>query len=477
MNWLLLMNSLLVAGVTALAAGLFGFLAALWVAGLEGRWRRRLLLLAVVAVVLPPFLVTNCWLDLLGLNGAWRPWLPFSIYSLGGTAWVLALLTWPISMLAALSAWQRLQPSQLDSEPLLRGWTLIRWVLWPMARRAVALAAVVLFVLALNNFTVPAILQVKVFPAEVWLRFSTNFDTAGALTSSWPLIAVPLLLLLLLCRTEIQWPRTEDEATARALRRQLGAAWRWGSGMTTGLLLALALGLPLVELASTARTWLELPGALRAASGTAWNSFWFAAATATICTGLGMVTWRWRFGLVLWLPFLVPGVLLGVGLIWVFNRPALDAIYTTSAIVIVAFVARYLALGCYSVAHAFRGIDRDLTDAARVEGASRLQLLRWVRLPLAASPVAAAWYVTYLLCLWDVETLVLIVPPGGETLALRVFNLLHYGHTAQVNALCVVLLVLAAAPLVLWNIAQWIRSNFFGAARSCPGAASLSSEA
>ena len=27
----------------------------------------------------------------------------------------------------------------------------------------------------------------------------------------------------------------------------------------------------------------------------------------------------------------------------------------------------------------------------------------------------AAWYVTYLLCLWDVETIVLIVPPGGES--------------------------------------------------------------
>ena len=32
---------------------------------------------------------------------------------------------------------------------------------------------------------------------------------------------------------------------------------------------------------------------------------------------------------------------------------------------------------------------------------------------------------------------------GGETLALRVFNLLHYGHNAQVNALCLTLLLVA----------------------------------
>jgi len=44
------------------------------------------------------------------------------------------------------------------------------------------------------------------------------------------------------------------------------------------------------------------------------------------------------------------------------------------------------------------------------------------------------------------------VPPGGETLALRVFNLLHYGHHAQVNALCLILLLLAVLPLAAWAV-------------------------
>jgi DNA-binding beta-propeller fold protein YncE len=57
--------------------------------------------------------------------------------------------------------------------------------------------------------------------------------------------------------------------------------------------------------------------------------------------------------------------------------------------------------------------------------------------------------VVFLLCLWDVESMILVVPPGGETLALRVFNLLHYGHNAQVNALCLTLLAVAVAPLCL----------------------------
>ena len=92
MNWPLLQNSLLLAGTTtALAVG-FGLVAALWLATLETRWRNVFLALAVVALALPPFLVTNCWISLLGETGVLRKWLPFGIYSLGGTTWILALL-------------------------------------------------------------------------------------------------------------------------------------------------------------------------------------------------------------------------------------------------------------------------------------------------------------------------------------------------------------------------------------------------
>jgi len=83
---------------------------------------------------------------------------------------------------------------------------------------------VLTFVLALNNFAVPAILQVKVFSAEVWLQFSTNFDYAAALRLSVPLVLAPLVLLLWLRRREIAWPRQDGPRAAGAIRRQLGPA-------------------------------------------------------------------------------------------------------------------------------------------------------------------------------------------------------------------------------------------------------------
>ena len=92
-----------------------------------------------------------------------------------------------------------------------------------------------------------------------------------------------------------------------------------------------------------------------------------------------------------------------------------------------------------------------------------MTLWRHVDGPALAPLAAVTGYLTYLFCLWDVETLVLLVPPGGETLALRVFNLLHYGHNAQVNAMCLLLMALALLPIIFWITATWLKTQWRGA--------------
>jgi ABC-type Fe3+ transport system permease subunit/DNA-binding beta-propeller fold protein YncE len=482
MNWLLIKNSFFVASLTTVLVVSLGFVAALWVTSLGPRSRNLFLALAVMALALPPFLVTNCWLHFLGHTGVWRGWLPFDIFSLGGSVWILTLLTWPITLLMVWSAWTQLESSQLESDSAVSGWTLIRGILLPIGRPAIAQAAVLTFVLALNNFAVPAILQTKVFPDEVWIRFNTTFDTIGAIGLSWPLILVPLVMLILFARRGFEWPRTEGVATANAFRRQLGRSWLFASGVCAVALAALSLGLPLVQLSSAPRTWSELPGALAAGQSALWNSILLAALSATFVIGLSFLIatlsmpgkWTSRFNpsnpfnlfnAFLWLPFLIPGVLIGIFLIAVFNRPILAAFYQSIGIVILAFVIRYFALGWNTVAHSVRSVDPDLTEAARLSGANRWQILRHVHWPQIASQIAAAWYIVYLLCIWDVESMILVVPPGGETLALRIFNLLHYGHNAQVNALCVALLGVAVAPVLLFKAYSVLRVAWARVAR------------
>jgi iron(III) transport system permease protein len=457
MNWPLLVNSLLVSALTTVLAGALGVAVALCGMTLGPRGRRRLLAAGVVALVLPSFLAVNAWLELLGAGGVLRRWLPVNLYSLPGAIGILTLLHWPWPMLAALAAWRKIPAEHLDADPALRGLALGRWLLWPAARASLAQSLALVFVLALNNFAVPTILQVKVLPAELWLKLNTQLDPWGALAVSWPLVLAPLLLLLALARADTAWPRETGPAAAPAWRRQLGDAAVRTCGAIAVLALALSVAVPLGQLAASPRAWRELPGLLRAAPGTVWNSFWLAALTATLGVGAALLSWRWRIGLFLWTPLLVPGVLLATGATFLWQRLAPAAWLGGFSIVIAVFAARYLAPAWNLSARALRTADPALLDAARLDGASGWALFQHGYWPQIAPSVASGWLLTYLLCLWDVEAMVLIVPPGGETLALRVFNLLHYGHHAQVDAMCLLLVALALAPLAGWRL--WHKLN------------------
>jgi len=468
MNWILLQNSLLVAGLTALVASGAGWMAGLFVAGLNRTWQRVFLGLGLVALALPPFVVTNTWLHYLGAGGAWRAWLAVNPFSIWGTVLILTLMFWPIAMLAAWGAWGRLEVACVESDPAVVGWAFVKALLVPLARPMALPAAVLIFVLALNNFAVPVILQVKVFPAEMWVRFNTLFDTAGVVWLSWPLVAAPLALLWVLSRRRVPWPHWKPTASPDVFRHHLGRVWHGVAGACMMSLVVLSVGLPVLQLAATGRTWIELPTALAAGTSALWNSVRFASLTACLVLaasylaipkcGRGGAVHR-TLGWALWVPFLVPGVLLGIGLILVFNRPGLALVYQGPLIVLIALFCRYLTLSWNTVAHGCEGADRDLVELAVLNGASRWELLRAVYWPQMRRRVAVMWYIVFLLCLWDVESMVLIVPPGGETLALRIFNLLHYGHNAQVNALCLMLLVVAVTPLVVWSVVQRLRSS------------------
>jgi ABC-type Fe3+ transport system permease subunit/DNA-binding beta-propeller fold protein YncE len=569
LNWTLLQNSLLVSSLTTLLASVFGLASALWLAGLEPRWRNCFLALALIALALPPFLVTNSWMHFLGAAGVWRSWLHLDVLSLGGTVWILSLMLWPVTLLIVLSAWRRLEPAQLESDTAVTGWNLLRGLLLPLAGTALAQAAVLTFVLALNNFAVPVLLQVKVFTEEIWIRFNTELSYKGALRLSWPLIIGPLLLLFWLSRKAVPWPHLEAPVSAKLFRQQLGPAWFRFAGALTLLVCALSVAMPLYQILSVKRTWTELGSAIAAGQNAIWTSFWLSAVAAGLVMVIATVGSMWKkreillnaqgneqpltpalspyegerestslvseqssaighFELrsdttttsdqelsqlsnqtdvsplpfirgkgqgegscqnatkslalafargfknlriqsllagLLWLPFLLPGVLLGIALIYIFNRPWSALFYQSAGIVILAYVIRYLAPGWMAAFHATESLDPDLLDAARLEGATRWQIFRHVAWPQTRHRLLAAWYILFLLCLWDVESMILIVPPGGETLSLRIFNLLHYGYNAQVNALCLTLLVLALLPLLASGVWHALRPRRFSVSR------------
>jgi ABC-type Fe3+ transport system permease subunit/sugar lactone lactonase YvrE len=457
MNLVLLQNSVLVsAGAAVLAAG-FGFCGAAGLLVAGHRWRRWLLGAYVAVLALPSFLMVAAWMRYTQ-PGSWAAVLQPALYGVPGVIVLLALLLWPVAALSVEASWRQLPFALVEVEPMLRGWNLVRHLLIPAAWPTLKWSVLVIAALALGNFAVPAILQVKVLPVQMWVRFNTDLDVAGALLAAWPLVVMPVALLAWVL------PR----APKAAAPAQVSADIPWGRCLGApaavvlcgvgGLVLVLSLGLPLMQLLSQRGTFRELPMALAAGQSAIFHSALFSGLAGALCVMAGMASWRWRWARAGWLFFFLPGVLIQMSMIELLNREAFAWLYPGSGVVLFALVLKYLAPAQALLAHGFRLSDHGLSETAMLSGASRWELFRHVYWPQNAHRIAAAWYISFLLCLWDVESLLLVVPPGVETVSLRVFNLLHYGHNAQVNSLCLVLLCLAVAPLVgwvLWQKGRW----------------------
>jgi ABC-type Fe3+ transport system permease subunit len=442
---------MLVAGSSAVLGTICGLTVAVFAAAVRPAWRRVVMGVAVMALVLPPFLVTNTWLQYFGLTGLWREYLDFNLYSLQGTVLLITLSLWPVAFLLTLGSMLKIQRSHLEQEPMLRGLAFLKIVVWPASCAGVGYALALSFVLALNNFSVPVLLQTKVYTEEVWLAFSTRFDYRAAIQLGWPLVVAPMMLLGL-----VRWRGAKFQVRSRdfptgLFRERLGFAWPMvaAGAVLVGLV---SVALPMYQLVSSTRTWTEFWPAMAAGSGALGNTLLFAASSAVLVGAAGYLLRNRRGGYWSWISFLVPGVLLGIGLIYLLNRPILTAFYQSVGVVLLAYGIRFLALGWMSARVARRGLDETVLDVLRVCGAGRWQQFRLGEWPQSKWMLLGGVYLIYLLCLWEVETLLLIVPAGRETLALRVFNMLHYGHAGQVDALCVWLLVVGIAPVVVYGV-------------------------
>lgn len=448
MNWSVFKHSILLAYGVAKMSLTLGALCAIWAQTLGRRANFAITALAAIALALPPFLIANTWMHFFGLNGVWRKWIDFDLYSWGGAILLMVLLLWPVTFFLVRASLSRLETERIEADPLLKGWKLIRYVLFPHLRGALAVASLLSFVLALNHFSIPALLQTKVYSADVWVQFNSTFDYAEALKLGWPLIVAPVVMLLGISKQIELW-RARRPLDSKRFAEALGEPWRGIVAFTSvGLLLA-SVAFPLGYIAASSSAWKELGPAFAAGHSAFSASMITSFGGATLAVAGALFLAKRKFAAAAWLPFLIPGVVLGILLIKIFNQRGLSWIYPSVGLVVAALAIRYLALPMEAIAQGRRSVDPEILAAARADGATASCSFWKVEIPILAGPIFLAWYIAYLFCLWDAETLIMIVPPGGETLSLRVFNMLHYGHTEQVNALCLWLVFLAVAPLLV----------------------------
>ncbi|MEX2014993.1 MAG: hypothetical protein WD873_00055, partial [Candidatus Hydrogenedentales bacterium] len=127
-------------------------------------------------------------------------------------------------------------------------------------------------------------------------------------------------------------------------------------------------------------------------------------------------------------------------------------VHDSPMILVLASTARYLFIGYFGALVAGRLMNRDWFDAAELAGVPPHRQMLGLTLPLLAPWLALVGGFVFLLGFTEVDTAVLLAPPGYTPVSVRVFGLMHYGPDRLVAALCLLLVAVILAALAVMHI-------------------------
>jgi len=157
---------------------------------------------------------------------------------------------------------------------------------------------------------------------------------------------------------------------------------------------------------------------------------------------------RWLLDFLSWLPWSIPGILLGVALLWTFLQTKIFLpIYGTIYLLMVAMVIKSMPFGTQMIKSVLLQLGNDLEEASKVCGGTWVDTFRRVIFPLTMPALITVGLVGFISAARDISTVILLGSGKSRTLSLLMLDFAAGAEfeKATVVAVIVVGLVVVAA--------------------------------
>jgi iron(III) transport system permease protein len=407
-----------------------------------------------------------------------------NIYSLGGIAWVhITLSTIPI-MVILIEPAQRFIDTSYEEASTTSGagtFTTLKRVTVPLIAPTLITAFIAGMIKSLEAFEVEQVLGV---PAGLFVYSTRIFnllrvippDDPQAMALSTFFVAV-LFVLVVFYRLLLQ--RAHMAATLTGKGARLAPRERTGaSSAVAGLLFAMVavtvvlpflmvivssfstlFGFFNIEHPWTASHWrevLESPSFI--------SAFFQSMRIGIVVAVLGTILYlalAWflarnsfrgksAMSLAIWLPWALPGVLLGTAFLTLFlNVPGLRLAYGTAVALIVVLMVQSLPFATHMFEASISQISPELEEASIMSGAAALETARRITVPLIAPMVASVFVISFMTAMKDISATVLVATPGAQTLPLLMFGYAMGGRLEDASVIGVITVLIAIVMAVL----------------------------
>lgn len=442
--------------------------------------------MALIPFIIPGILSTIAWILLLspkiglinlvvkgalGLESS-----PFNIYSMGGMVWAEAIHLYPLVFLLMSASFRNMDTS-LEEAALTAGsstFTTFRTVTLPLMRPAMFGVMLVMFIRGIEAFEVPALVgvpaKISVFTTKIFLaihQFPSDFGLAGAYAVTLLLIsATGVLIYQRVTRKEERFATVTGKGY-RPRVIDLGP-WKYLTCATAFFIFLLAVifpvfillwssfipyyGVPSMELVAklTLANYqyvLTYPLALTAFK----NSFYLSVGSATLVMLLtSVIAWitvksklpgRVFLDNMTFIPIAMPGIVLGVSLIWVYLTLPIP-IYGTIWVLLLAYITKFMPYGIRASSASMIQINKELEEASLASGGTWLQTFTKIILPLLMPGFVAGWIYISIIALRELSTSILLYSYNSTVLSIMAFDLWEGGQYTYVCALGVLMVLL-----------------------------------
>jgi len=487
--YLLLLNSVYYAIGTCTLTFLIGtFLA--WVSERTNTpFKKLFVVMSLIPFIIPGILSTISWILLLSpkiglINIVVKELLrlesaPFNVYSMWGMIFAEAIHLYPLVFLLMSAAFRNMDTS-LEEAALTAGSSTLQTfcrVTLPLMRPAMFSVLLINFIRGIEAFEVPALIgvpaKISVFTTKIFLaihQFPSDFGLAGAYAVT--LLAISTVGVLIYGRITRREERYAT-VTGKGYRPRvidLGG-WKYVTLGISFLIFFLAVILPVFVLLWSSfipyygvpsrelmekmtfanyQYILNYPLALTAFK----NSFYLSVGSATLVMLLtSVIAWitvktklpgRGLLDTVTFIPIAMPGIVLGVSLIWVYLTLPIP-IYGTIWVLLLAYITKFMPYGVRAASASMIQINKELEEASLTAGGTWFQTFRKVVLPLLMPGFTAGWIYISIIALRELSTSILLYSYNSTVLSIMAFDLWEGGQYTYVCALGVLMVLLLVA--------------------------------
>ena len=481
-----LRNSFVISFAVVLFTLIIGAPMGYFVARVEMPFKKLILALGILPIITPAFVGAFSWVILLGRQGVVRYAvnkilglvglsLP-PIYGLFGIIFTMSLTYLPFVFLLSYGAFKSTNPLLEESAMIMGAGhsRILRTITIPLILPSLGAAAILVFIRAMGNFGIPAVLggQQYVLPTLIHFRVHGFWDLNGA--SAIAIISVAIVIIALVIQKKVVSAREyETISTATSeykLHKHLLTKVIAILYCSLVLIISLAPQITIITM-SFFKQWIGfLPTGFtlenykiipQIASKTIKNSFFLATSasllTALIGTLAAYITERRRpkgamlIDFTIMTPFVLPGIVVSVALLSAFSSGPIN-ISGTFLILIISFMVRRTPYVFRSVAASLTQLDEALEESSTISGASWFYTFRRVTFPLILPGIIAGAILTFATLLQELSTTILLYSARTQTLPIQIYNTVAEGNFGIASALSVLLIVTVFIMVYLMNI-------------------------